>query len=417
MKISRAVIAAFLLLVGITACSSDDNDSASGGTDDGGDTSSDSGECDASDPVTAGVIFSMSGPAAAIGEDANTGGEFAVETINEQGGILGRCLETIVKDDGGDPTKAGQVARELVDQEEVDFVIGPFLSSPTGAVLEITGPAGIPHATLSSLADAGDASKYPYVFGAEVTTDVQAEDFVNYAKNNDLDSLGIIAVNNALGIDAAEFIEEGAAENDITIIGPEFHETGATNMTTQMTKLKEGNPDAVVSLNTAAPDTAAVIKARNALEWDVPILGFSSTGFAAVTADVGEEGMNDVYAGQLYWRANREADGTGPSDPEANQWWLDFKEFTGTDPLTDQIQMAAGTYDAFMMMATAINEVGEIDPDGIKEYLETNGYDAIRSTYEFTPESHLAIGSDDLAWVVASSFNDGTHEIAVRSEG
>ncbi|MFV0316686.1 MAG: ABC transporter substrate-binding protein [Microthrixaceae bacterium] len=416
MKISRAVIAAFLLLVGVTACSSDDSDSASSGSDEGTETP-DSGECDASDPVRAGVILSVSGPAGSIGEQAKTGVDMAVEETNADGGVNGRCVELVMKDDGGDPTKAAQVARELVDQEEVDFVIGPILSSPTGSALEITAPANMPQVVLSAFADAGDASKYPYVFRTEVATSRQAVDFVDYAKANDMDSLGIIAVNNALGIDAAEFLEAEAADNDIDIVATEFHETGATSLTTQMTALKEANPDGVVVLSTAPPDIAAAIKARNSLEWDVPIIGFSAAGYGAVTADVGEEGMKDVYAGQLYWKINRDPGGEGPSDPASKEWFDRFKEYLGEDPLTDQVQQFAGGYDAAMVMMTAMNEAGSTDPDAIKDWLEENGYDGVRATYKYSADSHEGVESDDLAWVVASSFQDGTHEIAARSQG
>ncbi|MCZ7526634.1 MAG: ABC transporter substrate-binding protein [Acidimicrobiia bacterium] len=403
-----------LALVAV-ACGDDDDDgdgaapattAAADGDGDG------AAECDDSDPVKAGASLSISGPAADIGALAQDGAEMAIEDINAEGGILGRCVELVLRDDTGDPTRAAQVMRELVDQEEVDFVVGPFLSSPIGAAIEVTAPANVLHVVAGVLPTAGDAATFPHVFRSEVVATLQGQTFAEYMKASGWTSAAIIAVNNALGTSVVDAFTPVAEAEGLEITATEFHESGAVDQTTQLRNLMGTDPDVLLVFNTAGPDTVATISGRNSLNWDVPALGFSSIANTSIT-DAFEPGEMDlVYGGQAYRLLNREPGSDEPIGEAAAAFKDRYKEFLGADPLEVNIQQASGIYDSYRMMALAINEVGEIDPDGVKDYLESNGYDGVKATYEYDAERHDGIGLDDLVFIVADSFEDGTLELA-----
>ncbi|HEX3438958.1 MAG TPA: ABC transporter substrate-binding protein, partial [Pseudolabrys sp.] len=67
------------------------------------------------------------------------GWELAIEEINAKGGVLGRKLEVISRDDGGNPGDAVRVADELVTREGVNILAGTFLSNIGLAVTEFAG--------------------------------------------------------------------------------------------------------------------------------------------------------------------------------------------------------------------------------------------------------------------------------------
>lgn len=370
------------------------------------------GACDQGDPMPVGASLSISGPAADIGDLANDGAEMALEDINASGGILGRCAELSLKDDGGDPTKAAQVFRELVDQEQVAFVVGPFLSSPIGAAIEITNQAQVPHVVAGVLPDAGDATKFPYVFRTEVVATLQAQTFVEYMQAQGLTTAAALAVNNALGTSNVDGFNAAIEGTAVQLLATEFHESGSTDLTAQVRALMDTGAEVMLLFNTAGPDQVAAINARNSVGWDVPVLGFSSAANRSVVDGVGESGMNDVFAGQAYRLLAREEGTSGPTGDKAVEFLARYKDHTGQDPLEVNIQQAAGIYDSFMMMAEAINDVGDVDPEGIKEYLETNGYDGVKATYEYDAERHDGVGLDDLVFVTAASFEDGTLALA-----
>jgi branched-chain amino acid transport system substrate-binding protein len=367
--------------------------------------------CDDSDPFLAGGSFSLSGPAGEIGKLAQEGAMMAMEDINAAGGILGRCLEILLRDDESDPTKGSLAVRELVDQEEVEFLVGPFLSSIIAAALEVTAPAEIPHVVAGVLPDAGDATKFPYVFRTEVVATLQGTTFVDYIGKNGWTKIGIIAVNNALGTSSADAVK-AQLKPGMEIVASEFHESGTVDLTPQVRKLQDAGAEVLLLLNTAAPDQIAAIEARNGLAWEVPVIGVSSLGNAATRDALGAENMKMVYGGQAYKQLARSGSSNVPSSEKAAAFLERYKEYRGETELKINIQQAAGIYDSFMMMAAAINAVGEVDPAGIKEYLESNGYDGIKATYEYTAERHDGVGLDDLVFIEASSLKDGTLALA-----
>jgi branched-chain amino acid transport system substrate-binding protein len=80
-------------------------------------------------PIRVGEINSYTGPLAAFTVPYRHGWELAVEEINAGGGVLGRPLEVISRDDGGKPADAIKFAEELVRRENVDLLAGTFLSN------------------------------------------------------------------------------------------------------------------------------------------------------------------------------------------------------------------------------------------------------------------------------------------------
>lgn len=84
--------------------------------------------CQPNETIKIGVVGTMSGNQSELSVSGRRGVELAVLTINEQGGLLGREIELVVKDDLNDINRAVEVVKEFAD-EEVEIVIGPFTSS------------------------------------------------------------------------------------------------------------------------------------------------------------------------------------------------------------------------------------------------------------------------------------------------
>src|SRR5437016_13524295 len=83
----------------------------------------------AAQPIKIGEINSYSGIGAAFTGPYKTGVEMAVEEINAKGGVLGRKVEVLFRDDKGQPAEAVKHAQELVASEKVSLIAGTFLSN------------------------------------------------------------------------------------------------------------------------------------------------------------------------------------------------------------------------------------------------------------------------------------------------
>ncbi len=89
-----------------------------------------------------GVVISTTGGYGALGGERTQGVQLAVEEINKAGGVLGKTLEFVAKDDGTTRDRAKQVAQEFVDAG-IQVIIGPSFSGGSLEALTVTGPAKV----------------------------------------------------------------------------------------------------------------------------------------------------------------------------------------------------------------------------------------------------------------------------------
>jgi branched-chain amino acid transport system substrate-binding protein len=98
-----------------------------------------------SGPIKLGVLASLTGVYAILGERTAQGVNMAVDEINAQGGILGRKLEAVIRDDETNPETSVRVTRRLVQQEGVFALFGPFHGGAAIAVTNEAQKLKIPH--------------------------------------------------------------------------------------------------------------------------------------------------------------------------------------------------------------------------------------------------------------------------------
>jgi branched-chain amino acid transport system substrate-binding protein len=109
----RLAAALVALVAATAACSSRSDDSGSG-----------SGS--SNDPIVVGSTLSLTGIFAATGKIHQVAGQEYVDRLNKNGGLLGRQVQWKVLDDQSDQAKVGQLYEQLISQDKVDLVIGPY---------------------------------------------------------------------------------------------------------------------------------------------------------------------------------------------------------------------------------------------------------------------------------------------------
>ncbi|MBU1879572.1 MAG: ABC transporter substrate-binding protein, partial [Chloroflexi bacterium] len=150
--------------------------------------------------IKLGTFCDLSGPNAAIGMAAFRGYSTYYEYVNHWGGVHGRQIELVVKDDGFDPTRTRLAVMELVTQDEVFAVVNP-LGTPTNlAVLDYLLEKQIPVISPHSGVSAWSAPLKPTYFALQPSYHVEGQILAQYA----LDELGarriaVLAVNDRFG--------------------------------------------------------------------------------------------------------------------------------------------------------------------------------------------------------------------------
>ena len=155
------------------------------------------------EPVTIGMVSTLSGPASALGIDVRDGFLLAVEHAVEDGIIEEGAVEVLISDDQQNPDVANQVIEEYIQRDEVDFVTGIIFSNILLAVSDTVFDAETfmvsPNAGPSQLAGEGCS---PWFFNAAWQNDNLHEAMGQYVMNEGYENVYILAPDYPAGRDA-----------------------------------------------------------------------------------------------------------------------------------------------------------------------------------------------------------------------
>lgn len=364
------------------------------------------GACSGEFPI--GTVLPLSGATADTGQSITAGVDLAAEELNAAGGILGRCVVIVARDEANDPTKAAQAASLLVDREDVKAIIGPAGSGALGAVAPIARDAGVP--VMHSAAAVLQRAEYPEVFGVQITSDLIGPSFAEYAAGAGYTSVAVLAVNNALGTTLLDSTTAAATERGVAVVGSEVFESGSLDLVPQLRALRDRSPAALVLAGFGA-DAVVALKAREQLGWDVPVIGPSGLAFNEVVTGVGPKGMEKVYASMV--PRNLSADPTtGALVAPAEELRTALKESTGQDPLTRSLDALALGYDALKALAHGFAGAGSDDGAATSAYLIGHPYDGVRTAYTWNDRTTSGFPLASNSVIVAASLEDGALTLA-----
>lgn len=372
-------------------------------------------KCSSSSPVSIGVDLSLSGSAATIGKTALDGVKLAQKQIDSRGGIHGKCISLVVKDDAANPTTSEEQVRQLIESSHVSALVGPLLSANSAAVLSTVTQGKVLEASIGTPPQALDPSQspYTYVFGTSGPSGAAA--FATCVTNAGIHKVAVLAVNNTLGADYQTALKAIVKKYHLTVTGSQLENLGSTSLTTQMQALKSGNPDAVLMFVTGS-DINAAIAARNDLAWNVPLIGFSPITGPNVAQAVGTSGlgMNRTYGSGFSPNLTHTAKSSLPTSKAGVTFIKDLQKYFDQKPLQDSAVEEAPAYDALNMIAKGFNGSKSLNSDAARKYLDKHGFDGVQGHYQFTSKIHIGLTGNELTCVSAipTSFKDGTYQNA-----
>ena len=166
------------------------------------------------EPIRIGVLLPTTGGCATAGTRALEGHEAFVSALNEDGGLLGRPVETIHRDSQCNPSVATSAARDLVTLNDVDFLIGGVSSAEALAISEVARQeetiymAGIPKTVQLTNED----NLHPYVFRAADNTSSEGKSAAIIADRLGWDTVCTILLDYSYGHDLGTAFEAHLSE-------------------------------------------------------------------------------------------------------------------------------------------------------------------------------------------------------------
>jgi branched-chain amino acid transport system substrate-binding protein len=271
--LAAACIAA--LAIGVAACGSGDNSS-------GGGSSSSSGKPSASAPgitatqVTVGGHFPLTGPAAPGYSEIPQAIDAYFKYVNAAGGVHGRKLKMIIRDDGYNPTNTVKVTKQLVLQDKIFAMLGG-LGTPTHTkVVDFLNASRVPDLFVSSGCLCWDQPKdHPQTFGWQPDYTVEGKILgQSIARQFKGKKIAYFLQNDDFGMDGAKGLDHYIPKDQV--VSRQTYEPGNTDIGPQMAKIKASGAE-VVAMFTIPAYTALVELAGLKLDYH-PQLVVSNVG-------------------------------------------------------------------------------------------------------------------------------------------
>ena len=170
-------------------------------------------------PIRIGVSLGLTGQYANIAGHQQRAYELWVRDVNSRGGILGRNVQVIVRDDRSDPETAKKIYQDFIRKDKLDFVFGPYSSPIAAAIAPIADAHGYP--TLIGGASADEIWKrgYTFILGVYAPAGRYAVGFLALLAEAGIERVAIVSVDDVFSLAAADGARRWAPQYQLEVTG------------------------------------------------------------------------------------------------------------------------------------------------------------------------------------------------------
>ena len=355
----------------------------------------------AKEPIKIGAFFDLSGPASFIGTPTKLVAEMVVDKINQEGGVNGAPIELILGDTEGDPAKATTIAKKFIYKDKVKAIIGPTRTGTGMAVKKLVEEAGMP----TFMTVGGDPvimggeklGSFEYVFKSPQRSSVAVKRLYLFLQEKGLKKVALLTAADGFGKDGERWLSTLAPEYGLEIVAKESFGPKDTDMTAQLTKLKNASPQAIVCW-TIGPAGAIVSKNKVQVGLDLPLFQCHGLPHPKYIELAGKASEGDRMPATKLMVVNELPD----SDPQKTVIQEFVTLYTETYNYDEQFPInthSGYAWDAITIVANAMRAVG-VEPKALRAAIEqTKGYVGISGVYNLSAEDHNGLDVDSMVIV------------------
>jgi branched-chain amino acid transport system substrate-binding protein len=362
-------------------------------------------------PVKIGWLVALTGPNSTPGIGFDRGIKFAAEQINKAGGVKGRKIEVVTRDTQGDPTKAVNAALEMINNDKVEFTIGPTNSGEGLATTPVIARSKIPSFVYGVVDTLIDTTKFPYAYRMLPANLQWTEAAHNYVLNVlKVKKVGVIGDATGYGTMSANLSEQSLKALGATITYKGLVEANQTDVTAEMRKAMNSGAEAMVVWTDSAGLNSRLMNARAEIGWDVPFIGHPAMGAGSVKPLLSKpENWNKVY--NVGYKPTS-FDSSGKL-PERTQKFVDQVTAAGVRLDDTTLWWVAAGNDTINMIANAIETSGSSKADDVKKVLDSGKpFPGIFCNCTYTGTNHNGYPTSDVVMNASNSFRNGSYALA-----
>ena len=225
------------------------------------------------DQVLVGTSVALSGTLAYMGKAIEEGMTVYFDQLNQAGGVNGRKIKLISYDDEFKPAKSVANAKLLVERDNVLALVGALGTPTVLAAYEYLQEKKVPIVGALSISDAVSTPARDLIYALPSPQSTEAAAYIDYAvKTLGAKRVAVLYQNDSFGKPALDVVEKRLAVHGLKVVEAQGFERLATDLTSQVFKLKEANPDAVI-LYGLGQQAASFFKSAEKLGWSPTVFG------------------------------------------------------------------------------------------------------------------------------------------------
>lgn len=347
-----------------------------------------------SDNIRIGISCPFSGGSADMGISMRNAVRLAVDEINNwAGGIEGRRIELIERDDQGSPEIGKKIAAELVGKDKVSAIIGICNTGVGLATIDIFQDAKVPViiavATGTPLTQKFASMPKNYIFRVSPRDEIQAPFIVAEVLKRGFRRVALFADTTGYGEAGKNDVEAALALEKLKPVSVQRFPLGVKDLSDQVAQAKAAGADVVISY-TVGPEAAVLAKSIAKMNWNVQIAGSWPLSWRNFIDAAGSAGEGSLVAVSFVLQASHES---------RNAFILSYEKKFETAGIPAPMAAAQG-YDAMMILFYAMYQAQSADPEKIQAALENlnRRVAGVITTYSkpFSKSDHDALSANML---------------------
>jgi branched-chain amino acid transport system substrate-binding protein len=367
--------------------------------------------------IRIGMTAPLTGPASEAGVALRQGAELAVEEINADGGVdldgTPYTLELLVEDEQSKPEAGVAAGEKLITKDNVDYLIGDaFHSSVTMAVMELAPKYEIPVVSAEPVSEAiadkvaEDPDRYRYYWKGDFGATAYASTVFNTVQwlvdsgqlEPDTKSVFYIVEDTDYGRSNAEEAARLFEEIGWSTVSIETVELGHTEFYPQLNKLREANPDVLMSVFTPLSSGVALVKQFQELGVDALHMAIYYPTRPEFIEQAGDASEGLLWTPLIFDPAHIDAH---------KEFAAKIQDKYGVEPTSDH----GYGYDAVYNAADSFSRAGSTDPDAVVEAVANLDRQGIMGRYVFDQTNHQIKAGPDFIPVPTAQIQDGQNLI------
>mgnify|MGYP001429694875 FL=1 len=341
----------------------------------------------AAEPIKIGSFLTVTGPASFLGDPELRTLQMVVEEVNAKGGVLDRPVQLIHYDTSGNARDALNYVKRLIRSDKVDIIVGGTTSGDTLAVIPEVEKEGMPLISLAGAIEIIEPVK-KWVFKVAHTDRMAAAKIYEDLRARGLTKVAFITGDGGFDKSGREQLRQLAPEYGIQIVADESYGNKDTDMTTQLTKIRASDAQALINFGFGQ---APAIVTRNVKQLGIDLPLYQSHGVASKTfIDLAGPAAEGVRLPAAALVVAEQLPDTDPQKPVLLAYKNQYEAKHG--PVST---FGGHAYDGILIALAAIERAGGTDKAKVRDEIEkTQGFIGTSGVFNMSPDDHMGLTLD-----------------------